>query len=413
MRKIVMIGKQYDTLFLELAKEYRFAADKILLVSRYRGTMSDYSDEHISYVPTIEHEGILFRINMSILIRILKIFLFPYRLIKNNKKVYGIIDPIIQALSVSKYVNKLNDVYFVSAHSIFTYGLSSILCKKHIRVLRPWGGDVYQTPFNSGLHYKLIKYVLKKADIVDASTPTLYDYLKLEFDLKNNLVLNEARSYMGQAEVISVKNKYSKETVREELNLPKDKIIIANCRRFKEKWGSEEVFKAFNILAEKHDNLHFILLSGTNSEEKISMKKEILKQNNLISRFTIYENNVDLEMYAKIIYSSDIFFSLMHNADLRSASILTGMHCESLPIISDMPEYREMIRSGASIQLVPFNDMEEIVKGCERYLEDNTLKKQTLAANSNYILGIITGKEPFADLIKRVDELKIQCSHNI
>lgn len=408
MRKIVMIGKQYDTLFLELAKEYRFAADKILLVSRYRGSMSDYSDEKISYVPTIEHESFLFRISLSILIRILKILLFPYRLIKNNKKVYGIIDPIIQALSVAKYVNKLNNVYFVSAHSIFTYGLSSIMCKKHIRVLRPWGGDVYQAPYNSKLHYKLINYILKKADIVDASTPTLYDYLKLKFDLNSNIVLNEAMSYMGESEVISVKKKYSKESVREELNLPKDKTTIVNCRRFKEKWGSEEIFKAFNILSEKHDNLHFILLSGTNSEEKIAKKKEILKKNGLISRFTIYENNVDLEMYAKIIYSSDIFFSLMHTADLRSASILTGMHCESLPVISDMPEYREMISNGAMMQLVSYSNIEEVIKGCERYLEDNKLRKQTLAANNDYISRKFTGKEPFADLIKRVDELKTQ-----
>lgn len=403
---IVMIGNPDSTLFVDLAKEYQFCCDQMILVSRYRGSQTDYVDEKTKFVSTYEHESRLFKISLSIFARFLNVLYAFLTFFSGKKGSISVVEPIIQAMSISSYVNRLKGVDFVVAHNVFTYGLACLLCNKTIRVMRPWGGDVYQYAFNSKWHYLLTKYVLQKADAIDAISPAVYKYLQTKYGLQSNIVLNASSSYMGSAEVIEIKKKYSKEKVRKELGIPTDKKIIVNCRRFKEKWGSEEIFKSFMMLAEKHEDLHFVLLSGGGSEEKIAAKKKIITNKGMNQRFTLFEKTVDLETYVKIIFSSDIFFSLMHEADLRSASIMTGLHCDSLPIISDQAEYHEMIKEGAKMQIVDYKNIEEVVKATENYLFDNDFAHQTIQLNKKFIESNINNNNQFAPLLDKIDELK-------
>jgi len=403
---IVMIGNPDSPLFVELAKEYKPYCSKMILVSRYSGSQSKYRDDKISFVSTINNESKTFRIYLSILARILMFVVLIERLFSKEGRSISIVEPIIQSISVSRYVNKLEDVKFVVAHNVFTYGLAALKCKKTIRVMRPWGGDVYQYAFRSKLNFSLTKKVLQKSDVVDAISPALYKYLKEEYKLGDNLILNAATYYMGAAETIEIKKHYTKKATRKELGLPENKTIILNSRRFKEKWGSEEVFELFIQLSEKYPDLHFILFSGSGSEEKIKEKKKLLAEKNLLSRFTLFEKNMDLMSYLKVVYSSDIFVSLMHEADLRSASIMAGLHCDSLPIISDQPEYHEMINEGAMMQIVNYSDTDAAILACEKYLFDEEFKLKTIEANRHFISGQLKTEEHGEVLIKKIGEVK-------
>lgn len=404
--KIVMIGNPDSTLFVDLAKEYQFCCDQMILVSRYRGSQTDYVDEKTKFVSTYEHESRLFKISLSIFARFLNVLYAFLTFFSGKKGSISVVEPIIQAMSISSYVNRLKGVDFVVAHNVFTYGLACLLCNKTIRVMRPWGGDVYQYAFNSKWHYLLTKYVLQKADAIDAISPAVFNYLKSKYEVSENLILNASSSYVGAAEVIELHKFSNKKKVREELGLPTDKKIIVNSRRFKHKWGSEEVFNCFKLLAKKYDNLHFVLLSGDGAEKEISDKKIELSESGLINKFTLYETAVDLNTYLKIIFSSDIFYSLMHEADLRSASIMTGLHCDSLPVISDQPEYHEMVNEGAMMQIVDYKNIEEVVKATENYLFDNDFAHQTIQLNKKFIESNINNNNQFAPLLDKIDELK-------
>ena len=403
---IVMIGNPDSSLFIELAKEYKPYCSAMLLVSRYSGTQSNYTDEKISFVSTLENESKIFKIYLSLLARVLMIIVFFERLFSKKDNTISIVEPIIQSISISKYVQNLENVEFVVAHNIFTYGLAALKCKNHIRVMRPWGGDVYQYAFKSKLNYNLCKKVLSKSDVVDAISPALFKYLKEEFNVGENLVLNAATTYMGAAETTELKKHYTKAQVRKELELPENKTIILNSRRFKEKWGSEEVFNLFVLLAEKHNDLHFVLFSGSGSESEILVKKQILIGKNLQSQFTLFEKDMDLQSYIKVVYSSDIFVSLMHEADLRSASIMAGLHCDSLPVISDQPEYHEMINEGAMMQIVPYYDMDAIVNACEKYMFEQEFKKKTLETNREFISGQLNNSEQSSPLLTKIEEIR-------
>lgn len=401
-----MIGNPDSSLFVELAKEYKPYCSKMLLISRYSGTQSNYTDDKISIVSTIESESKSFRIYLSLLARLLMLIVFFERLFSKKDNTISIIEPIIQSISVSRYVKKLKNVEFVVAHNVFTYGLAALKCDNHIRVMRPWGGDVYQYALKSKLNYRLSRKVLQQSDIVDAISPALYKYLQDEFKVGENLVLNAATTYMGAAETTKIKKHYTKEIVRKELGLPDNKTIILNSRRFKEKWGSEEVFKLFVKLADKYEETHFVLFSGSGSEEKIKEKKKILAEKNILSRFTLYEKNMDLLSYIKVVYSSDIFVSLMHEADLRSASIMSGLHCDSLPVISDQPEYHEMISEGAMMQIINYSDIDAAVLACEKYMFDEEFKQKTIKANREFISGQLKPEEHGAVLFQKIEELK-------
>lgn len=404
--KIVMIGNPDSTLFVDLAKEYQFCCDQMILVSRYRGSQTEYVDEKTKFVSTYEHESRFLKIGLSIFARLLNVLFSVLTLFSNKRGSVSVVEPIIQAISISSYVNRLKGVDFVVAHNVFTYGLACLWCKNTIRVMRPWGGDVYQYAFNSKWHFKTIKHVLLNADVIDAISPAVFNYLKDKFKVSENLILNASSSYVGAAEVIELHRFSNKKKIREELGLPTNKKIIVNSRRFKSKWGSEEVFNTFIMLAQKYENLHFILLSGDGAEKEIASKKKILLQNDLIDKFTVYETAVDLITYLKIIFSSDIFYSLMHEADLRSFSIMTGLHCDSLPIISDQAEYHEMIKEGAMLQIVDYKNIEEIIKATEKYMFDDNFAKKTIELNRTFIEDSINNNNKFAPLLDKIDVLK-------
>ncbi len=89
--------------------------------------------------------------------------------------------PKIQYLKVIPYLKKVIKTFepdILHAHYATSYGLLGALSGKHPFMLSVWGSDIYDFPNEGFLNKYIIKYNLKKADVIGSTSWVMKKKLK-------------------------------------------------------------------------------------------------------------------------------------------------------------------------------------------------------------------------------------------
>ncbi|MDT7604824.1 MAG: hypothetical protein QOF61_2821, partial [Acidobacteriota bacterium] len=156
--------------------------------------------------------------------------------------------------------------------------------------------------------------------------------------------------------------------------------------------------EAFIQLASEHPATHFILLGGYATEEFTRQAKARLEGEGLLSRFTLLEGHTSLEVCAELMSISDVFASLLGRGDMRSTSILQATAAGGVPIISDLPEYREMERLGFAGLFVRPGSVEDVLGALRFVIQNPASASEMVARNEIYIA-------EHEDHLKQMDKL--------
>lgn len=273
---------------------------------------------------------------------------------------------------------------FVFGLEVTTYGLATALCRGVPRIILPWGGDVFTYAESSPFHYALTKYSLKAIDLIVPGAVTAARHIVKRFGIPAKKVV-AGPWWSCSWDGFQKADLEQKKTICAKWGIDPTATIFLNARRFRPPWGCFVALEAFMRLAAEYPHTHFILLGGLYTEEFMQTAKEKLEQAGLLPRFTLLWGDAPIEVCAELMSVADVFVSLLGRGDMRSASMVQAAKSGGVPVVSDMPEYREMERLGFAALLVRPDSADEVFEALRFCIQNPEKVADFPARNEAYI----------------------------
>ncbi len=248
----------------------------------------------------------------------------------------------------------------VHAHYATSYGLIGALSGFHPFVISAWGTDVMKFPQKNIINKTILKYNLRKADVICATSNTIKNFLKPVTDKTVQVIpfgvdVNE----FCKIEVNSLFNKNT--------------FVIGSIKPLEELYNTDVLLKAFAALKNKHsDKALKLLIIGEGSQ------METLKQLSLdlgISTDVTFTGRISFSEVSNYFNMLDV---LVNISDYESfgVSVIEAMACEKPVIATNTGGLKEIIENSTFGSLVEVGNVEQTTNEMEKYLLDEILKER-------------------------------------
>lgn len=288
---------------------------------------------------------------------------------QNQKNISVLFQPIEKLdtsskLSYLKFVGTLKKAIakfkpdVVHAHYATSYGLIGALSGFHPFIISAWGTDVMKFPQKNFINKSILKYNLRKADAICATSNTIKEFLKPVTDKPVNVIP------FG----VDV-NLFNKKEVNGLFD--KNTFVFGSIKPLEELYNTNVLIRAFATLKKKHsDKALKLLIIGEGSQ------MESLKQ--LSSQLGI---DNDVKFTGRIAFSEisnyyNMLDVLVNISDYESfgVSVIEAMACEKPVIATNTGGLKEIIENSTFGSLVEVGSVEQTTHEMEKYLLDETLK---------------------------------------
>jgi glycosyltransferase involved in cell wall biosynthesis len=225
----------------------------------------------------------------------------------------------------------------------FTTGIKNI-----IHTIHGFPFNDTQSFFKKNLYITLEKFCAKISKII---IPVSTENIKkgLSYNIGKEI---QYRYIRPGIDVESFKNFKNIPSLKKELNLKDNNIIVSTIGPFKPQKNLTDFINVANIIVTKNSNYKFII-TGDGVERK--------KLGNLIEKYNI-KNNVYLLGWRRdisnILNSSD-FFVMTSLWEGLPISTIEAMSCGLVPIVNDVDGQREIIKNGENGFLIKPYDIKE------------------------------------------------------
>lgn len=143
---------------------------------------------------------------------------------------------ILNRHALIKTIRKINpDV--INVHYASGYGTLATVSGVRNFILSVWGSDVYDFPFKSKLHYKLVSNNLNRAKIICSTSEVMGRFVKDNFSINPGIPI-EITPF--GVDVFKFK--------KIERNLTTDTLTIGTVKTLRPKYGIDNLIRAFSIL---------------------------------------------------------------------------------------------------------------------------------------------------------------------
>ena len=271
---------------------------------------------------------------------------------------------------------------FVFGHEVTTYGLPTALCRGLPRIIFPWGGDVFTYAESSPYHFAITKFALRTVDLIVPSSTTAAQHISRRFGVRPEKV--RAVSWGVDRQTFKRADAEQRLALCSKWNIDPQATIILNPRRFRPAWGALVALEAFMQIASENKSTHFIMFGGLDTEERAKQARQTIEERGLSSQFTLLEGDAPWSDCVELVTISDVFVSLP-GVDMRSSSVLQAVAAGAVPIIGDLPEYREMERLGFAALFVRPDSVEEVIEALRFCLANPAKTREIVIRNDQYI----------------------------
>ncbi|NPD44596.1 glycosyltransferase [Lentimicrobium sp. S6] len=236
-------------------------------------------------------------------------------------------------LGYFKKIFKLNSIIkriqpeIVNAHYISSHGFLIALVKqfgysKFKFVASAWGTDVLVFPFRNKVFFRIMKFVLSKADYITSDSNHMSKVIQ---QIKNKPVITFT---FGLDEMPDF-NEYEKEA----------SLYFSN-RALSENYNIGEVIRAFQSIAE--EDLEARLVVSNEGADKENLVWQVVELG--LTERVEFVGFLSAEEQAKVYSKSSFYFSLP-SSDSTSVSLLEALAYGCIPILSDIPANREWVKN--------------------------------------------------------------------
>lgn len=230
------------------------------------------------------------------------------------------------------------------AHSSSSYGLLGALSGFHPFFVSVWGSDVYLFPQKSGIHKKTLKFVLKQADEIFATSNNLKDVASNFVNKKINVIAFGVNTEVFKPQ--QTKSLFDKEN-----------IIIGSIKALDYNYGIDYLITAFSQIVGQFPNLPLkLLLVGDGS---LTSKLKDLVMNLGISERTIFTGRIPSSEIVK--YHNMLDISVIPSvSEGFGVSVLESSACEKPVIASNIGGLSEVVDNEVTGFLFPAKDTDSL-----------------------------------------------------
>ena len=388
-----MLGESTSYFPAQLAKYWHSKGLKVVLITHQRDALSTLSDG-TPVIRSYEHETRLMRLTTRaaapVLYRLERLVpRFKQRFIRITEVSEDtelwlpyFVEYVTAAWPTSKAALTQHP-RFVFGHEVTTYGLATALCRGVPKIIFPWGADVFTYAEASPFHYALTKFSLRSADLIVPSSTTAAHHISERFGVALDKI--HPVSWGVDTQVFRRAEGDHRKAICAKWGIDPQASIVLNPRRFRPDWGAFVALEAFIRIASENPNTHFILFGGKNTEDFTRQAQNQVDEKGLSSRFTFLLGDAPISICSELMSIANIFVSLLGLGDMRSASVLQAVASGAAPVISDLPEYREMEKLGFAAMFVRPERVDDCVKALESLVRNPEKVREIVGRNESYI----------------------------
>jgi len=238
----------------------------------------------------------------------------------------------------------------VHAHYASSYGLLGALIKFHPFVLSAWGTDVMKFPQEHFMNKKIMRFNLKCADAVCATSETINTYIQQLYKRKVNVIP------FG----IDFDTFKPNEALRS-----KDHFVIGAIKSLEKIYNIDVLIKAFSGLHSKYTNTRLLIVGDGTERENL---KALVKQLN-IEDFVEFTGKVPSK-------ETPNYFNRLHclvnvsKYESFGVSVIEAMACKVPVVVSDTCGLKENVANGLTGQCVEPGNVTQTSEAIERLITD-------------------------------------------
>ena len=297
-----------------------------------------------------------------------------------------------------RWLARKTQIDLLNAHYVSTFGVLGSLSGIHPFVASAWGSDVLRLDRESSVRRQAVLFCLRAADVVTTTAIETRDYIINAFGLSPEKVMRIPwgidleifhRGYTSDVAIL-----------KRSLGLEPEMPVILSNRTLKENYMIESIINSIPKVLSEHPNTAFLFIRGYGTpeyEEKITSKA---KDMGIINNIRIISKLVSPEEMAVFLNASNAFISLP-KTDQFAGSIMEGMACGSIPILSNLSVYKQYLKDKENAFFVNPDDPKEIASAVNFCIDNPNIREKFYAINGK----IIEEEEDWSNNAKKMEEL--------
>jgi glycosyltransferase involved in cell wall biosynthesis len=312
-----------------------------------------------------------------------------------NKKRDSFSNFIKKILQTRRLVRKIEpDV--LHAHYAFGYGTFGAFANYHPFVLSPWGSDILIEPEQSKIKKFLVKFALKKADLITCDGDNTIEKM-ISFGTDSKKI---HRIYHGVDPAQFSPNKRDKK-LKERLGVS-DSPSIISTRNLDLIYGIETLIESVPLILKKIPNAKFIVAGELVYDKTVEKEylKKMAKSLGVINSIK-FVGTIPHDELPYYLTSSDVYVSTSLSDGGIAMSTLEAMACEVAPIVTDVADNKKWIKNGENGFVIPLKDPNTLAEKIIYLLQDEGVRKNFGKISRE----IVKEKQNYEKEMKKVEKL--------
>lgn len=249
------------------------------------------------------------------------------------------------------------------AHYATSYGLVGALSGFHPLVISSWGTDVMRFPQKNFLAKFILKFNLRRADLLCATSDTIKTYIRQVIDKPVSVVPFGVDTGVFKKNLVN--SIFEANT-----------FVLGSIKPLEPLYNNDVLVRSFAAIAGKYEHIR-LLIVGTGSQE--AALKQLCAQLN-ISEKVKFTGRVPFEKVSDYFNMLDVLVNL---SDYESfgVSVIEAMACEKAVVVTNVGGLKEVVPDDSVGYKVEVGNVQETVAAIEKLVLDRELCK-TIGLNA-------------------------------
>ena len=307
------------------------------------------------------------------------------------------LSPLFKAIRIRNLVKKIKpDI--LHAHEVVPFGLYGALSGFHPFVVSVWGSDVLRAPKESKISGYIIPVIFKKADIITTTAEFMREYLNNAFKAPKSKII---RIPWG-IDLKVFHRGYEEEVKRfkESLGIGVSSPIIISNRHMNPQYEIQSIIDSIPYVTKIYPNVLFVFIRGYGSPDFENEMKVRAKKLGVINNIWFISRHIPPKEMAVLLNASNMFISIP-KTDQFGSSIMEGMACGAIPIVSTIKVYEQYLEDGKNAFFVNPESPEKIAEKIIYCIEHPEIEEKFYKINKK----IIEKNEDWDRNAKKMEEL--------
>lgn len=284
---------------------------------------------------------------------------------------------VVKDILLCRQILKKYSIDLVHAHYISACGWIGAILNFHPFVLTAWGSDINVDLHRNLFYCKFSKFALKKADLITANSQDLISRI---IDL--SIQSTKLHLIQGGLELDRFPLLRGNEKLQQHLGLTNE-LIVLSTRLLGKVYNLDILIRAIPLVLQAIPNVKFVFIYRGTPEQEKNLRDLINKVG--VTNAVILVGPVENFRIAGYYQLADIFVSITSSEGMPG-SLTEAMACGAVPVVSDLPVFRDWIAPEINGLIVPVRHIQATADAIIRLLKDPEKRRLMIQRNRELVV---------------------------